>query len=131
MMTDPISDMLTRMRNSLMIKQKFAIVPFSKLKVSILEVLRKNGYIEDYKEFGEGVSKFIKVALKYDKNGSPVMNGLKKISKPGRRVYSSSKDLSAVLGGLGISIVSTPKGIMSNIEAKKNNLGGEVICEIF
>lgn len=131
MMTDPISDMLTRMRNALSAKQNFVIVPFSKFKIEILNTIKKSGYIEDAKEMGEIPSKIIKIKLKYASSGKSVISGLKKISKPGRRVYVNQNNLPVVLGGLGVAIISTPQGVMTNIEAKKKNVGGEVICEVY
>lgn len=131
MMTDPISDMLTRMRNALSAKQSFVIIPFSKFKMEILNTIKKSRYVEDIKEIGEGPEKLIKIKLKYSDSGKSVISGLKKISKPGRRIYVNQNSLPVVLGGLGIAIVSTPQGVMTNIEAKKKNIGGEVICEIY
>lgn len=131
MMTDPISDMLTRMRNALNAKQNFVIVPFSKFKMEILSVIKKAGYIEDIKEVGDGQVKMIKIKLKYSNSGKSVISNLKKISKPGRRVYVNQNSLPVVLGGLGIAVISTPQGVMTNIEAKKQKVGGEVICEVY
>ncbi len=131
MMTDPISDMLTRMRNALKIKQKFVIIPFSKFKLDILEVIKNNGYLDEVKEMGAVPAKFLKVTFKYNENGQPSIHGLKKISKPGRKMYVTSSKLPVVLSGLGIAILSTSAGVMTNLEAKKKNLGGETICEIY
>lgn len=130
-MTDPISDMLTRMRNALNAKQTFVIVPFSKFKMEILNTMKKSGYIDDVKEIGESPDKIMKIKLKYSNSGKSVISGLKKISKPGRRIYANQNSLPVVLGGLGVAVVSTPQGVMTNIEAKKKNIGGEVICEIY
>lgn len=130
-MTDPISDMLTRMRNALKIKQKFVIIPFSNFKSDILDVMKKNGYVETIKESGEIPTKFLTVTFKYNENGQPAIHGLKKISKPGRKMYVTSSKLPVVLSGLGIAILSTSAGVMTNLEAKKKNLGGETICEIY
>ena len=130
-MTDPISDMLTRMRNALNAKQTFVIVPFSKFKMEILNTMKKSGYIDDVKEIGESPEKIMKIKLKYSNSGKSVISGLKKISKPGRRIYANQNSLPVVLGGLGVAVVSTPQGVMTNIEAKKKNIGGEVICEIY
>lgn len=131
MMTDPISDMLTRVRNALSTKQTFVIVPFSKFKMEILNTMKKAGYIEDVKEIGEAPEKLLKIKLKYSSFGKSVISGLRKISKPGRRIYVNQNHLPVVLGGLGIAIISTPQGIVTNIDAKKKNIGGEVICEIY
>ena len=131
-MTDPISDMLTRMRNALSNGQTFVIVPSSKFKIKILEVIKKNGYIEDFKEVGEEKGpKYLKIKFKYNVAGKPVITGLKKVSKPGRRVYVAQNNLPIVLSGIGIAILSTSTGIMTNIEAKKKNVGGEYICDIY
>ncbi|MEZ7821157.1 MAG: 30S ribosomal protein S8 [Patescibacteria group bacterium] len=131
MMTDPISDMLTRMRNALKIKQKFVIIPFSNFKSEILNVMKKNGYLEKIEESGEIPAKYLKVTFKYNENGQPTIHGLKKISKPGRKMYITSNRLPVVLSGLGVAILSTSAGVMTNLEAKKKNLGGECICEIY
>jgi len=130
-MTDPISDMLTRMRNALKIKQKFVIIPFSNFKSEILNVMKKNGYLDKIEESGEIPTKYLKVTFKYNENGQPTIHGLKKISKPGRKMYITSNRLPVVLSGLGIAILSTSAGVMTNLEAKKKNLGGECICEIY
>lgn len=130
-MTDPISDMLTRMRNALKTKQKFVIIPFSNFKLQILNVLKKNGYVEEVKEMGEVPTKFLRVTFKYNENGQPTIHGLKKISKPGRKIYVTSTKLPVVLSGLGVAILSTSAGVMTNLDAKKKNLGGECICEIY
>ncbi len=132
-MTDPISDMLTRMRNAIDAKQKFVIIPFSKFKMEILNVIKNAGYIDsiEVKEIGDGVGKIIRIKLKYSSSGKSVISGIKKISKPGRRVYASKDKLPVVLGGLGIAVISTSQGAMTNIEAKKKNIGGEVICEVY
>lgn len=132
MMTDPISDILTRMRNALSNGQPFVIVPSSKFKLTILEVIKKNGYIDDIKEVAEEKGpKYLKIKLKYTSAGKSVITGLRKISKPGRKIYVHQDKLPVVLSGLGIAIVSTPEGVMTNIDAKKKNVGGEVICEIY
>ncbi len=130
-MTDPISDMLTRMRNALKIKQKFVIIPFSNFKSEILNVMKKNGYLDKIEESGEIPTKYLKVTFKYNENGQPAIHGLKKISKPGRKMYITSSKLPVVLSGLGVSILSTSSGVMTNLDAKKKNLGGECICEIY
>ncbi len=133
MMTDPISDMLTRIRNAVNAKQKFVIVPFSKFKMEILDVIKKAGYIDniEVKGVGDGFGNIIRIKLKYSDSGKSIISGLKKVSKPGRRIYVSKDNLPVVLGGLGIAVVSTSQGVMTNIDAKKKNLGGEVICEIY
>lgn len=127
-MQDPISDMLTRIRNAQMAGHKQVVMPKSKLKVAILNVLKQEGFILDYSEIEQGATPKIEVVLKYFK-GKPVIDRLKRISRPGLRVYKSFKDLTRV-PGFGVAIVSTSKGVMSDREACKNMVGGEVICEV-
>ncbi|MGC8872661.1 MAG: 30S ribosomal protein S8 [Caldimicrobium sp.] len=131
MMTDPIADMLTRIRNALMARKKTLSIPASKIKLEILRILKEEGYIEDYKYIDEKPQGKIEIVLKYDENKSPVIAGLRRISQPGRRVYMGYKDLPKVLDGLGIVIISTSQGIMTDYEARKRKIGGEVICEIW
>lgn len=131
-MTDPIADMLTRIRNAMAVRKPEVVLPYSKMKMSIAEILQKTGYIKKTEkiEGGKGNQGEIRLVLKY--NGKePAINNIKKISKPGRRIYASKDNLPKVLNNLGIAIISTPQGIMTNKEAKKNNLGGEIICEIY
>jgi small subunit ribosomal protein S8 len=130
--TDTISDMLTRIRNACAVRHSTTQVPTTKMTLSIAKVLKEEGFIDDYEETGEGVNKFLIVTLKYKgKNRQPLINTLKRISKPGLRVYSSSQDLPRVLGGIGIAIVSTSRGIMTDREARKQGVGGEVLCYIW
>jgi len=131
MMTDPIADMLTRIRNALMARKKSLIVPASKIKLEIVRILKEEGYIEDYKYIDEKPQGKIEIILKYDENKRPVIAGLRRISKPGRRIYMGYRDLPKVLDGLGIAIISTSQGIMTDYEARKRKIGGEVICEIW
>ncbi|MFA4818813.1 MAG: 30S ribosomal protein S8 [Patescibacteria group bacterium] len=128
-MTDPISDMLTRIRNALMAKQAQTVVPYSTLKARLAEILRREGYIESVEEINEPVRE-LRLSLKY-KSGRPAISNLKRISKPGRRHYVKSLELPRVLSGLGTAVISTSQGLMTTQEAKKQNLGGEVICEIY
>ena len=125
-MTDPIADMLTRMRNALKVGKTEVLVPSSKLKFGIAKLLEKEGWIDSVKEEDEN----IKIKFKYEK-GMPAINYLKRISKPGCRIYAKYKEMPIVLDGLGIAVVSTPKGIMTNNEAKKSKVGGEILCEIY
>jgi small subunit ribosomal protein S8 len=125
--TDPIADMLTRMRNALQAKHKSVSVPASKTKLAIAEVLLKEGYIASYKAEGEGINANIVIDFKEEK----VLNGLRRISKPGLRIYASCNDLPQVINGLGIAIVSTNKGIMTDKEARQLNLGGEVLAFVW
>jgi small subunit ribosomal protein S8 len=130
-MTDPIADMLTRMRNAAMVKHGEVKVPHSKLKESILDLLKDEGYIKNFRVVPEGSFKNIIVYLKYTDTGEPVIRGLKKISKPGRRVYVKFKNLSPVLGGLGTGVVSTSQGIKTVKRCIKEQIGGEYICQIW
>jgi small subunit ribosomal protein S8 len=131
MLTDPIGDMLTRIRNAVMAKKKEVVVePASKLKMAILDVLKREGYIEGYKIEGEGVKKKIIVYLKYYQ-GKPVIQVIERVSKPGRRIYVGVNEIPKVYNGLGIAILSTPKGVLSDREAKKLRVGGELICKVF
>lgn len=130
--TDTISDMLTRIRNACSVRHPTTQVPTTKMTLSIAKVLKDEGFIEDYEETGEGIDKQLVIALKYKgKNRQPLINTLKRVSKPGLRVYSTSKDLPRVLGGIGIAIVSTSRGIMTDREARKQKVGGEVLCYIW
>lgn len=131
MMTDPIADMLIRIKNALSARHKTVVVPASKLKLAILKVLKEEGYIEDFIYIDEKPQRKIQINLKYDENKRPVISGVRRVSKPGRRVYMGYKDLPKVMNGLGIAIVSTSQGIMTDHEARKHKLGGEVICEIW
>ena len=129
-LTDPIADMLTRIRNANTAKHNSVLIPFSKIKESIANILKNEGYIVGYEIKEEGNIKDIVVTLKYV-DGETVIKGLKRISKPGRRVYSSVEDLPKVLGGLGIAIVTTPKGVLTDKECRKQSVGGEVLCYVW
>jgi len=131
MMTDPISDMLMRIKNALMARQKTVVVPGSKLKLEIARILKDEGYIEDYRVVEEKPQIKIEIVLKYDEKKRPVIAGIKRVSKPGRRIYRGYKELPRVLDGMGMAIISTSQGIMTDHEARKRRLGGEVICEIW
>ncbi len=129
-MTDPIADMLTRIRNSVRVERPFVDIPSSGVKKGIADVLKREGFIWDWKEIeGEPVS-HIRLELKYGPNGERVIQTIKRVSKPGRRLYSGSRDLKPVLGGLGIRIISSSKGVISDREARRDNVGGEVLCEV-
>ena len=130
-MTDPIADMLTRIRNGLHAGMKSVDVPASKVKVEIAKILKSEGYIDNYKVEGEGKDKTITIEFKYAPDGSKVITGLKRISKPGLRVYAKRDELPRVLNGLGIAIISTSKGIMTDKKARENGLGGEVLAYIW
>jgi small subunit ribosomal protein S8 len=131
MMTDPISDMLMRIKNALMARHKTVVVPGSKLKLEIARILKDEGFIEDYRVIEEKPQIKIEIVLKYDEKKRPVIAGIKRVSKPGRRIYRGYKELPRVLDGMGMAIISTSQGIMTDHEARKRRLGGEVICEIW
>ena len=128
-MTDPIADMLTRIRNASMIKKKEVAVPHSKLKMSIAAILAKNGYLEKAEE-KKDKHQYILLTLKYNR-GTPAITFIKRISKPGHRKYVKADEIEKVLSGFGLAILSTPKGLLTNNEARKENVGGEVLCEIY
>ena len=131
MMTDPIGDMLTRIRNGLQVNKPFVTSPASKSRQRILDVLEREGFIRGYERAELDNNKAeLRIELKYFE-GQPVIRTLNRVSKPGRRVYSSVKDLPRVHNGLGISIVSTPKGVLSDSEARAENVGGEILCSVF
>ena len=129
-MTDPIADMLTRIRNANQMKHESVSMPASRLKLEILEVLKNEGYITEYEKIEDGKQGVIKVTLKYV-NKERVIKGIKRISKPGLRVYAKSTELPQVLNGLGVAIISTSNGVMTDREARKNKLGGEVIAFVW
>ena len=130
--SDPIADMLTRIRNANTAKHDTVDVPSSKMKVAIADILFKEGYIKNYELVDAGAFTNIHITLKYGKDkNDKVLYGLKRISKPGLRVYANAEDLPKVLGGLGTAIISTNKGILTDKEARKNNVGGEVLCFVW
>jgi small subunit ribosomal protein S8 len=131
MTNDPIADMLTRIRNAIIAKHKEVSIPTSKTKVSIAEVLLNEGYISAFEVVGEGVEQSIKITLKYGPNNERVINGIKRISKPGLRIYAGYEDLPKVLNGLGIAIVSTSKGLMTDRQARAEKIGGEVLAYVW
>jgi small subunit ribosomal protein S8 len=128
-LSDPLGDMLTRIRNGQAAQKATVSSPASKLRVSVLEVLCREGYIRSYNR-DEGPQGALSIELKYH-NGAPVIRQLKRVSRPGRRVYSAVKDLPRVYNGLGIAILSTPRGVMSDAEAREAHVGGEVLCTVF
>lgn len=129
--TDPIADMLTRIRNALIVRKSFVLVPSSKIKVAIAQTLLDEGFIQGYEVTNERPQPNIRLWLKYDEKRRPVVTGLKRVSKPGRRVYRGKENLPWVLSGLGIAIVSTPKGVMTGREARRQGVGGEVLCYVW
>src|SRR3989338_8142098 len=129
MITDPISDMLTRIRNAASVRKETAAIPYSKMKFAIAKILGREGYVKGVEVKEEGAKKPMKITLKYE-GRRPAFELLKRVSTPGRRVYKKTHDLPAILSGFGISIISTPNGLMTHKEAHSRRLGGEVICEI-
>ena len=131
-MTDPIADMLTRLRNGVQANMSAVdVTPCSKVKVEIAKILKKEGYIDNYAVEGEGIEKKIVVTLKYGPRGEKVITGIKRISKPGLRVYAKGDNLPKVLNGLGVAIISTSNGMMTDREARKQHIGGEVIAYVW
>ncbi len=130
-MTDPIADMLTRIRNALVVKHETVDVPASTIKKAIAQILLSEGYIKGYELLENGVQKTIRIQLKYGPNKQRVIVGIKRISRPGLRVYARKDEMPKVLGGLGIAIVSTPKGVMTDKEARKHSVGGEVLAYVW
>ncbi|MCI5534513.1 MAG: 30S ribosomal protein S8 [Anaerovoracaceae bacterium] len=130
-MTDPIADMLTRIRNANTVGHETVEIPASKMKKSIAEILKEEGYIEDFDIIDDNKQGIIKITMKYGANKEKVITGIKKISKPGLKVYAKANDVPRVLGGLGIAIISTSKGVVSDKEARKMGVGGEVICYVW
>jgi small subunit ribosomal protein S8 len=129
---DTIADMLTRIRNANMARHQTTKVPSTNMTRSIAKVLKEEGFITDYEELGEGVERHLAIALKYKGKGrQPIITALKRVSKPGLRVYSGSKDLPRVLGGIGIAVVSTSSGIMTDRDARRQGVGGEVLCYVW
>ena len=131
MNTDPIADMLTRIRNANTVSHATVEVPASKLKVQLAKLLKEEGFISDYEVKEEGKFKVIVITLKYEANGKPVITKLQRVSKPGLRHYSKAKNLEKVLGGMGIAVVSTPKGLLTDRKARKENVGGEVLGYVY
>jgi small subunit ribosomal protein S8 len=129
--TDPIADMLTRIRNGLTVRKSFVLVPSSKIKVAIAQILLEEGFIQGYEVTKDRPQANIRVWLKYDDKRRPLVTGLERVSKPGRRVYKGRRELPWVLSGLGIAIVSTPKGVMTDREARRQNVGGEILCHVW
>jgi small subunit ribosomal protein S8 len=132
MVNDTISDILTRIRNAYMVKHQIVQVPLTKMSLSILKILKEEGFIENFETYVETKKKYLLVSLKYvGKSRTPVLSNLERISKPGLRIYLGSKKLPKVLGRLGIAILSTSKGVMTNLKAKELGIGGEILCYIW
>lgn len=130
MYTDPISDMLTRIRNASLAKKSEAVLPFSKFKKSLAEVLTREGFVGGVKEL-VGEQKMLEVSLKYTENGDPVISGIKRVSKPGQRIYLPCEKIPRTNSGLGITVVSTSQGLITDSEARKQKVGGEIICQVW
>lgn len=130
-MTDPIADFLTRIRNANTMRQEVVEVPASRIKRAMADILTKEGFIRGYEYIEDNKQGILKLYLKYGPNREKVISGLKRISKPGRRVYVGKDELPRVLGGMGIAVISTPRGIMTDKQARKEGLGGEVICYVW
>jgi small subunit ribosomal protein S8 len=130
-MTDPIADMLTRIRNAIMASYNTVDIPNSRLKVDIAKVLKSEGFIRNYKIVPNDQQGILRVIFKYDENGEAVISGLKRVSKPGRRIYAKADKIPTVLNGFGINVVSTSKGIMTDKDARKMRVGGEILCSVW
>ncbi len=131
MITDPIADMLTRIRNALMARHDFTDVPASKVKISLAQTLKKEGFIRDSEVHQDGVKRTIRIHLAYTDKREPVINGLRRVSRPGLRVYVQKNEVPRVHGGLGIAIISTPQGLLTGRETHQRGVGGEVICYVW
>ncbi len=129
-MTDPITDMLNQIRNAQAVKKTEVLVPLSKMKYEVAKILSESGFIGEIKKSVKGKIKVLKIILKYDQ-GLPAISGIKRVSKPGQRIYAKTSEIKKVHGGYGISVVSTSKGLMANKDARKAKLGGEIICQVW
>ena len=129
-LSDPIGDMIARIKNAQLRNHKKVQLPSSKFKVKIAEVLKSEGYIIDYKVSQESNKPYLEISLKYH-SGNPVISSIQRVSKPGRRIFSRAESLPKINNGLGIAIISTPKGVMTDIDARKQKVGGEIICKVF
>lgn len=130
-MTDPIADMLTRIRNAIRASHELVNIPSSKLKINIAKVLKSEGYIKNFRIISDGRHRFIKIFLRYDEDGVSVIGGIKRDSKPSCRLYKRAGKIPKVLNGYGINIISTSKGLMTDREARKKNVGGEILCSVW
>jgi len=130
-MTDPIADMLARIRNAVAAKHSRVDIPASKLKLEIARILKQEGYINNFVVKGEGVKKIVRIFLRYDSRGTSSITHLQRVSRPGRRVYVGSHQIPRVLGGYGVNIVSTSRGLMSGKTARRENVGGELLAEVY
>jgi small subunit ribosomal protein S8 len=130
-MTDPIADMLTRIRNAIVARHDYVNIPASKLRAAIAKVLKEEGFVRDYESFEEGPRRFLRVHLAYSASREPLLTGLKRVSRPGLRVYVQKREIPRVYNGLGIAILSTPKGVMTGQQAWRQQTGGEVLCYVW
>ena len=131
MVTDPIADMLTRIRNAILARHDFVLVPASRMKLSIAKILKEEGFISDYEVLKGKPQRVIKIYLKYTEKKEPMLTGLKRVSKPGLRIYVERAEIPRVYGGLGVAIVSTSKGVMTGHQAWRQKVGGELLCYIW
>lgn len=131
MLTDPVADMLTRVRNANQALHDQVVMPASNLKVELAKLLEAEGYISGWEESGEGKERVLLVRLKYDRSRRQVISGLKRVSKPGRRVYVDRDSIPKVLGGMGVAVISTSQGLLSGQEARRRGIGGEILCEVW
>jgi small subunit ribosomal protein S8 len=129
--SDPIADMLTRIRNAVMARHDSVLIPASKMKLAITRILKNEGFINDYEVLRDKPHRVVKIYLKYDENNKSVFTGLERVSRPGLRVYVQQKEISRVYGGLGISIISTSKGVMTGQQAWRRGIGGELLCYVW
>ncbi|MBF0560029.1 MAG: 30S ribosomal protein S8 [Nitrospirae bacterium] len=131
MMTDPIADMLTRMRNTLLIKTEKVDIPASRMKVELAKILKEEGFIKSYKIIKDKKQGMLRVTLKYAPDNSPVISGLKRISKPGRRIYAGKDEVPKVMDGVGIAVLTTSKGVLTDKACRREGVGGEVLCYVW
>lgn len=129
--SDPIADMLTRVRNAITVRHDSVLIPSSKIKVAIAKILKEEGFIVDYEVVKGKPHRMLKVHLKYDDKGQPLLIGLERVSKPGLKVYVQRKEVPRVYGGMGVAIISTSKGIMTGVQARKQGIGGELLCHVW
>ncbi|HEX77297.1 MAG TPA: 30S ribosomal protein S8 [Dehalococcoidia bacterium] len=130
-LTDPIADMLTRIRNAVMARHDSVLVPVSKTRLAIAKILKEEGFIQDYEVLRARPQRMLKIHLKYKDHKQPLISGLKRVSKPGLRVYVKSRGVPRVYGGLGVAILSTPQGVMTGQQARRRNVGGELLCYVW
>jgi small subunit ribosomal protein S8 len=130
-MTDPIADLLTRIRNAAHARKEQVDVPYSKVKARLVEVLTAEGYLKEHSVVEQGTHRFLRVWLKYDSANRPVITGLKRVSRPSLRIYVGAQEIPSIRRGLGVSILSTPSGILTDREARRRNVGGEIVCSVW